>query len=390
MPTRYAHTNLIAHASGEVGSLIHRRSMLVKNRWKQLPESIRSILTWSAKLVVTVAVFYLLLTHRLTTADGGRISIWRAATGLMNTLTLGAMLPFLLIAIAIKFAGIFCSMLRWHLLLCALGIRFNFWHIVGSFLIGRFLGTFLPSTIGLDGYKLYDAARFSQRVVEPAAATVVEKILGLAGILLTFLLTLPFGYEVLGPHAASIAAITVPLALVATAGLVILVQRPGLLESMARWATSHNARLSTLFTRLARSARAFRGQTGLVLRALALSLAVHFTTSAMYYFTALAVGAQSASFFKVTFASSIQIFATVMSPLTVAGEGVREVMQALLLTRHLGASQSVLSAALGFWAAEALTLFGAVFWWSRRTGYKPRLLTLSVSRVDTYVRKPTQ
>ena len=59
---------------------------------------------------------------------------------------------------------------------------FNFWHIAGSFLIGRFLGTFLPSTVGLDSYKLYDAAKFSGHVVPTAAATAVEKVMGLSGI----------------------------------------------------------------------------------------------------------------------------------------------------------------------------------------------------------------
>ena len=72
------------------------------------------------------------------------------------------------------------------------------------------------------------------------------------------------------------------------------------------------------------------------------------------------------SFWQVVFASSIQIFATVISPFTIAGEGVREIVQALLLAKHIGTSQSILSAALGFWAAEALTLGGAVFWWIRK------------------------
>ncbi len=40
-------------------------------------------------------------------------------------------------------------------------------------------------------------------------------------------------------------------------------------------------------------------------------------------------------------------------------------------------SQSILSAALGFWAAEALTLVGGVFWWVRRQGYQPKVMELS-------------
>jgi len=349
----------------------------MRNFWQRVPAPLRTAIKWTVKLLVTAGVFYLLLSHRLTTADGERLSIWQAITTQLHALTWQELLPFLLIAIVLKFTGIFCSMLRWHLLLCAQGIRFNFWHIVGSFLIGRFLGTFLPSTLGLDGYKLYDAARFSDRVIEPAAATVVEKILGLAGILLTFVLTLPLGYQVLGEAAAKTALITLPLAVLGIAGLMVLLARASLAESVARWISTRHVRLAANVQRIEQAAVAYRGRTGLLSWCLVLSFLVHFTTSAMYYFTARAVGAASASFFQVTFASSIQVFATVMSPFTIAGEGVREVVQALLLAKHLGTSQSVLSAALGFWAAEALTLVGAFFWWARRAGYKPRSLVLA-------------
>ena len=73
-----------------------------------------------------------------------------------------------------KFIGILASMYRWTILLRGQSIALPFRHIFGSFLIGRFIGTFLPSTAGLDGYKLYDAARFSGKTVEVTATTVLE------------------------------------------------------------------------------------------------------------------------------------------------------------------------------------------------------------------------
>ena len=57
-------------------------------------------------------------------------------------------------ATLVKFLGVFGNMYRWHLLLVGQGMRFPAGHIIGTFLIGRFLGTFMPSTIGLDGYRL--------------------------------------------------------------------------------------------------------------------------------------------------------------------------------------------------------------------------------------------
>jgi hypothetical protein len=43
----------------------------------------------------------------------------------------------------------------------------------------------------------------------------------------------------------------------------------------------------------------------------------------------------NADFWQVTFGSSIQILATVLSPFTIAGEGIREAAQYLLLSAKL-------------------------------------------------------
>ena len=56
---------------------------------------------------------------------------------------------------------------------------------------------------------------------------------------------------------------------------------------------------------------------------------------------------------------------------TIAGEGVREIVQVLLLAHKIGTSQSIISAALGFWAAEAPTLSGAIFYFMRHSDYRP-------------------
>jgi glycosyltransferase 2 family protein len=352
-------------------------AMAMVSMWRRLPLGLRRLLGVGLKAVITLGAFYLLLNHRIDAGDGTHLSIWQAIRGQLATLTLAKLLPLLAIAAGIKFIGIFASMVRWHLLLVGQGIRFPLWHVVGSFLIGRFLGTFLPSTVGLDGYKLYDASRFSGRVVEPAAATVLEKVMGLAGMLLCFVVTFPFGYTILGGAALAVAILTIPAAVGLIGALVwLLLHAPRgatVTASSSEAPRGWRQRAAHLLGRLRAAALAYRGKGGLLAGVLALSFLVHFCTAAMYYFTALAVGAASPSFGAVAFASTIQIFATVMSPLTIAGEGVREIVQALLLAKHIGASQSVLSAAFGFWAAEALTLCGAFFLWGRSASYRPRL-----------------
>ena len=50
--------------------------------------------------------------------------------------------------------------------------------LVGTFLVGRFIGMFLPSTLGLDAYRAYDIARRAKDSVGSLTVIVVEKITG--------------------------------------------------------------------------------------------------------------------------------------------------------------------------------------------------------------------
>lgn len=346
--------------------------------YKSLPVRVRRWLGISVKAVVTVVAFYFLLNAKVRMENGEHIAIIDAIKENVGELDYRTFWPFVLAAGLIKLVGVGSSMVRWHLLLKGQGIRFNFGHIVTSFLIGRFIGTFLPSTIGLDSYKLYDAARFSNRVVEPAAATAVEKVMGLAGVFLTFLVALPLGSRIFGEQAGTVATFTVPIATMVITGLFAALFKPELVLWTIRLVPKTlRLRISDFVERVSNAASAYRGRSALLGQVIFLSFMVHFCTAAMYYFTALAVAAVGASFWEVTLASSIQIFATVMSPFTIAGEGVREIVQALLLAKHIGASQSVLSAALGFWAGEAVTSIGAWYLWTRKPTYQPKVVELA-------------
>lgn len=335
------------------------------------------------KAVVTVGAFWLLLTHPVKMEDGSRVIAWSLILDTVRGIDAATFAIYVAAAAGIKFVGILASMLRWYLLLLGQGIELPFRHIFGSFLIGRFIGTFLPSTAGLDGYKLYDAARFSGRTVEVTAATALEKVIGVSGIFLTFLVSLPFGIYIFGERAGMVAAVTVPLATGVIGALLLLLWYPTLFQwVLDRLPLPGRARLEGLFKRISRAASAYRNRRFLVLAVFFLSFLVHFTTAAMYYFTALAISATGVEFWSIVFGSSIQIFATVVSPFTIAGEGIREAAQYLLLSHLIGPGKAIVSAALGFWAAEALTLAGGFFWWFRGARYRPAYCRVDGRQVD--------
>ncbi len=335
----------------------------------------------------TVRAFWVLLTHPVKLEDGSHVVAFKLIQETIQNIDAGTFWLFVFLAAGIKFVGILASMTRWMVLLRGQKIELPFRHIFGSFLIGRFIGTFLPSTAGLDGYKLYDASRFSGRTVETTAATVLEKILGVAGIFLTYTIALPMGMGILeqflGDNTAAVAGLSVLVVGGIIGGLLAVLWFPGLIQ----WVLENlpipgKNRLEGIVMRLSNSTAAYRDKKPLVIQALFLSFMVHFTTAAMYYFTALAIGVTGASFWQVTFGSSIQILATVLSPFTIAGEGIREAAQYLLLSKQLGAGNAIVSAALGFWAAEALTLAGGVFWWIRPANYTPAWCRVDGVQVD--------
>ncbi len=345
------------------------------------------------KAVFTLVGIMALLRHRIATEDQEYLPIYIAIAEYIDTVDPRKFIFFGLVAMAIKFVGVIASAFGWHLLLRGQGVRYPFWSgIMTAFLIGRFIGTFLPSTIGLDGYTLFEAGRYSNQWSRCVTAKALEKFVGIAGLFLGMVVTLPFGYQVIvdvvtnigKPEAApllaaGISAIAGGICFAVVVGLVWPVL---LTRSITLFSKIMPGSISAQVDKLARAVSAYKGQVGLLFAVLFSKFITHFTTAIVYYFTALAIGVTAAQFWPITFGSTIQILATVLSP-TIAGEGAREAFQALLLSKQLGGvAQAVLSGALGFIAAEAATMWGGAFLWTRKPGWRPAFTLVDGAQVD--------
>jgi hypothetical protein len=346
-----------------------------------------------AKTVFTVVGIIALLRHPVDVGNGERLPIYDAIVEYLPAVDARTFVLFAILAMLVKAVGVIASAYSWHLLLVGQRIRYPFWSaIMTAFLIGRFIGTFLPSTIGLDGYTLYEAGRYSNQWSRAVTAKALEKFIGLAGLFLGMVLTLPFGYEVLvhvteqlgRPQAAPVlAAVIAVIGGGVSAGVIAILVWPMLLTRLLTLAGRVlPGAVRAQLENLSRAVGAYRGQVGLLFTALFSKFVTHFTTAVVYYFTALAIGVVGAEFWPIVFGSTIQIIATLFSP-TIAGEGAREAFQALLLSKHLGGvAQAVLSAALGFIAAEAATLWGGAFLWVRQPGWRPAFTYVDGEQVD--------
>jgi hypothetical protein len=360
----------------------------LKQAWGNIPPGVRSAISNALKAFLTVAVFWVLLNHPVEDGAGGHIPIWQAIRDYIGAVDATTFIVWSLVAMGIKFVGVISSAWGWSLLLKGQKVEFPFWQqIMTAFLIGRFIGTFLPSTIGLDGYTLYEAGRYSNQWHRVITAKALEKFIGIAGLFTGILLTLPAGYFVLervaGDHALTLTLAISTICGGVTGGVVIGLAMPGAI----RWFLGHAGRIMPggvrhHLERFTEAVSAYQGRVGLLFSVLLAKFVTHFTTAVVYYFTALAIGVTAVEFFPIVFGSLIQILGTLFSP-TIAGEGAREALQALLLTHYLGgAAQAVLSAALGFVAAEAATLWGGAFLFTRKAGWRPTFVLVDGVQVD--------
>ncbi len=325
-----------------------------------------------------------------------RLPIYSAIRLYIDQVDRSTFVLFALCAMLIKFFGVMSSAYAWHLLLRGQGIvQPYFSATLTAFLIGRFIGTFLPSTIGLDGYTFYEAARYSNQTTRVGVAKILEKFVGITGLFLGMVLTLPFGYQVIVDVAEKLqrpdAAPMLAGAITAVAGGISLVVIVGLIKPhllrivVEKLSGVLPTKISKHITSFTDAVFAYEGKTRLIMTILVAKFLTHFTTAVVYFFTALAIGAIAigmADFWPIVFGSNIQILATILSP-TIAGEGAREAFQALLLEKRLGGiPQAVLSGALGFVAAEAATMWGGAFWWTRKSEWRPKFMLVDGVQVD--------
>lgn len=346
-----------------------------------------------AKLAFTIVGMIALLRHPVPVGEGQELPIYDAIVQYLPYVDTRMFIIFGLLAMLVKAVGVVSSAFGWHLLLVGQGVRYPFWSaIMTAFLIGRFIGTFLPSTIGLDGYTLYEAGRYSNQWSRAVTAKALEKLIGVTGLFLGMVLTLPWGYQVLvdvsshlgRPGTAPLFALLIGLIGGGVSlGVMLILVWPRLLTTLlTTFGRLLPGGVRAKLENLTHAVGAYHGQIGLLFGVLFAKFVTHFTTAVVYFFTALAIGVVGAQFWPIVFGSTIQIVGTIVAP-TIAGEGAREAFQALLLSKHLGGvPQAVLSAALGFIAAEAATLWGGLFMLTRKTGWRPSFTLVDGQQVD--------
>jgi uncharacterized protein (TIRG00374 family) len=278
---------------------------------------------------------------------------------------------WLVVAALVKAVGIGAAIWRWNLLLRGQGLTVPTRHLVGTFLVGRFIGMFLPSTLGLDAYRAYDIARRAKDSVGSLTVIVVEKITGFFTLSLLVLIS-SLGMLVIVPTDQRLVPSRVLLLLVLVFCVPVilaflLLLRPGLFEMLLKLRFPGKARIEGKLREVVGAVTAYSDQSLLLWGAALLGLVVHGATVFMYFFNALAVGASPG---YMLFVGPLIIVATIIAP-TVAGLGAREFTAKGLLGQMMG-EKAVLASHLGLWVAELLpAVVGGIILLSRPAEYRP-------------------
>ncbi|MBO6935022.1 MAG: flippase-like domain-containing protein [Deltaproteobacteria bacterium] len=261
-------------------------------------------------------------------------------------------LPWLGLAAVFAWVAVLASARRWQRLLALEGVQRSSAWALGSFLRGRFVGAFTPSTVGLDLYRLVDVGR-GQRA--PAGrALLVEKLYGLVALAMVSAALFPFG---LADHfGAAGSSLVLGLGLGSIAGVVAL-ERPALLV----WLGERLPRkVGGWVLRAADALRAGRPELGERLRLLGLGLVTHTATAAIFLATGAALGVDAGPLSLVIVGNAI-ILATLL-PISVGGVGVREgTAVALLAAQGVPAADAALLAFLGYLCAQPPALVGGLW-----------------------------
>ncbi len=203
---------------------------------------------------------------------------------------------------------------RWNLVLHYKRIAIGFTKLLRFLWLGLFFNQVLPSTVGGDAVRGYSLVREGCSLGAASVAVLVDRVMGISGLVLLVVITSPLSFKYLPAGAARSGV----LAVVAGAlfGLILLMLLDRVATHFLQW------RLARGLTAMSREARHLMFGKGPGLQVLGLSVVIQLLSIA-----AIAILAKAASI-DVAFDALILVLpvATLLMtiPISVAGWGVRE------------------------------------------------------------------
>ncbi len=346
---------------------------LRRKRCKEKINKMKKVLFNILKISVTLVILYLIYGQYIKDPEESKRIVqsfqhapwWFAVSFMMQ---LGAVL---------------FSILRWRVLLISQELNVPFAHVVKTFLVGRFLGTFTPTGVGLEAYKAYDIARYTGKAEASVSVVLIEKFVStFFSLSLLVLCTLPFFAQTIDPRFLYVFGVFFAVLLIFA---LILLFRPELLRKVLLWRFPLKTKIEKPLIRTVDAFTIYRHKRGSLLLSVFLGLVVYFFWFLTYYSNSLALGAQVGfvDVFKVTPMTQIAS----MIPLSIAGIGLREgaftgLFASLGVIGSIDAPEALpikLSASAALLISYAVNVFGAVLFLTRKTDYQRQMAEMKMA-----------
>ncbi len=266
-------------------------------------------------------------------------------------------ISYVVYAFAVNGAAIFLMIFRWSLLLSKTNETSIPLKLLAShFFIGRFIGAFLPGTLGLDGYRLWFMIQNVSNKALGFLVIILEKSLSLCG--LSFLLFCSvFFIQSYMPLIPLFRYLIILGGFVSLSSFVLLY--PQKCHTGFAFIFRRFQKVTSLIHRVFETLQYFSHDRHLLITTMFLTIIHHVLISTVYMFSAKALGLSNSLYI---FAVAPLVISATLLPLTIAGIGVREASFAFFLS-FVGVDFSTSAAVgfLGFLIGEFYSFVGGIF-----------------------------
>jgi uncharacterized membrane protein YbhN (UPF0104 family) len=261
--------------------------------------------------------------------------------------------PWLLAGVAVQLLAVAAGVARWRMLLASQRVSLGLGFLARHYLIGRFLGVFTPSTLGLDGYRVLATSRETGRTAAGARAVLIEKGLSFAALAATSFALIPLGAARFYGPAGLLASLALGAA--ALLGLAAM-HNPTLLRSLARRSPK---RLQAPLNKLVGALAADRVPARQLLGACGLGAVTQLCAAATFVCTGLALGVHASPVELLVVGHAIVL--AMLLPVSVAGAGLREgTAVAMLGLVGVPVGDALLVGVLGFAVTQPAAVLGGL------------------------------
>lgn len=277
----------------------------------------------------------------------------------------GLSLAWIIFSALAVLAAVAVSAWKWRVLLSELGTPLAFARVVRAYFIGFFFNNFLPTSVGGDVVRAWEAGRDLEDVPAGAGSVIAERLIASFALAVTAILGIPFVR--LGSAAVQVAFALVVLLASATVLTAIFISPEKASRAMSK---AMGGRFGSASEKVARSVghvSTLLRSPGALLRVGVLSVVFQVLVALVNWGIFRSLGVQISPAEAVVYSSIVS--AVTMVPVSISGHGVREVGYVYFFgLAGVAQTQAVTASLLFFTLVALLTAIGGLFFVMRPKG----------------------